>query len=415
MKRVSEASSVQAPLKLRNNYAKLELQLFTIIAIAYYVLNILFPTDYAEDADNSARIYPQIAAGALAVLCLFVSFISVRKLWKNTIMRAFLLLLGLSFLYVMYPMKPVENVVYISRTYMGILAMFTLYLILCRIKDERDWKIAIYIIYVLQLAFCLSTLIADHSAFVNSTEKEFDSNAGFLLITCVPLALTIPAKRLRLYVYSLLLLACIYSGQRSAALAAVASLPFCLWYLKGSIKKTDIIIFAAIALIVALPLLQDALQNLRVRNETDFERGSIGSGRSIFYLLVIQGFLDGGPLHILIGNGTNSVVELLDRTYGLAIGAHNGWLDIMYTFGILGLILYGNIFIQILKRNKSTNLELPEYKNMYLIAFIIFFIKASTSHGYFDTDCIPFLTTIAMMEGFKDRRKLTHETSDSQQ
>ena len=400
----------------RTSKAKLQIQLFTIMAVIYYVLNIVFPTDYAKDADNSLRIYPQIAAVALAVVSLWISFLSVRTLWKNKMMRAFLLLLGLSFLYILYPMKPAENIAYVLRTYMAIITMCALYVMLVRVKGEGFWMKHVYIIYIFQLAFCLYSLFMDRMIFASSTAKEFDSNAGFMLITCIPLALAIPAKRFRVYIYGLLMLACLYSGQRSAALAAIVSLPFCLWYLRGSIGKLDIAILLILGVVIIAPVLTEALQNIQLRNEIDMNRGSMGSGRTVFWALVVSDFFEQGPIHLLFGNGTDSVAALLDRTYGLAIGAHNGWLDILYTFGFLGLFLYARIFYLFLRRNKSISTTVPNYKNMYLILFLIFFVKSITSHGYFDISTVPFLTTVAMVEGMRDRqlaKTSTHETCDS--
>ena len=395
---------------------KIQIQLFTIVAVIYYLLNIAFPTDYAKDADNSLRIYPQIAAAALAFVSLWISFISIRRLWKNKMMRAFILLLGLSFIYILYPMKPAENTAYVIRTYMAIITMCALYVMLIRVKDDRYWMRYVYLIYLFQLAFCLYSLFMDRMVFANSMEKEFDSNAGFMLITCIPLALTIPAKRFRVYIYGLLMLACLYSGQRSAALAAAVSLPFCLWYLRGSIRKLDIAILLFLGVAFIIPILTEALQNIQLRNEIDINRGSMGSGRTIFWAIVVSDFFGQGPIHLMFGNGTDSVATLLDRTYGLAIGAHNGWLDILYTFGFLGLFLYARIFFLFLRRNKPISTTLPDYRNMYLILFLIFFVKSITSHGYFDISVVPFLTTVAMVEGMRDRqlqKTHTNETCDT--
>ena len=388
----------------RTSQARLHTQLFTIMAVIYYVLNIIFPTDYAKDADNSLRIYPQIAAAALAVVSLWISFIHIRTLWKNKMMRAFLLLLGLSFLYILYPMKPAENTAYVLRTYMAIITMCALYVMLVRVKGEWFWMKHVYIIYIFQLAFCLYSLFMDRMIFASSTAKEFDSNAGFMLITCIPLALAIPTKRFRVYIYGLLMLACLYSGQRSAALAAAVSLPFCLWYLRGSIRKFDVAILLILGVVIIIPVLTEALQNIQLRNEIDMNRGSMGSGRTIFWAIVVSDFFEQGPIHLLFGNGTDSVAILLDRTYGLAIGAHNGWLDILYTFGFLGLFLYARIFYLFLRRNKTISTTVPDYKNMYLILFLIFFVKSITSHGYFDISAVPFLTTVAMVEGMRDKQ-----------
>ena len=393
--------------RVKYNSTKLQIQIFMLLSVLYYILNIIFPTDYTKEAaENVYRIYPQIAAGVLAAYSLLIATLSIRKIWHNPMMRSFLLLLILAVLYIFYPLKPVQNTTYVLRVYMAIITMLAEYALLRKVKDAAFWDKNIYWIYFFQVIFCFTSLVGDRIAFLSSTERGFDSNAGFMLVTCIPLALTLPKKRLRAYVYALLLLGCLYCGQRSAALAALISFPLCLWYLKGNIRKTDVAIFLILGLIIIFPVLNEALTNLQLRNEIDLERGTTGSGRSIFWLIVLQDFFTHDIFHIILGNGTNSVAELLDRTYGLAIGAHNGWLDILYTFGLIGLLLYGKIIFSFIGRDKKTSAALPEYRHMYWILFLIFFVKASTSHGYFDISVVPFLTAIAMMEGRKDRHNL---------
>lgn len=388
------------------NPAKLELQVFTILASLYYILNVIFPTDYSLDAENPDRIYPQMVMAMMAALSVGIFSFSIKRIWRNPVMRGFLILLSLALIYVFYPLTPVTNLIYVSRTYMAVIVMFALYVLLLRIKDIRYWMKRVYVIYGFQIAFSIATLIMDKVGFSGGVTGHFDSNAGFFLITCIPLALTIPVKRARLYVYCLLVLACIYSGQRSAALAAVASFPFCLSYLRPCVRKSDLLILLVLGSIVALPVLVDALQNIHERNMYDIEHDDLGSGRLVFWGIVLVDYASHGIVNLLVGNGTNSVAPLLERMYGIAIGAHNGWLDILYTFGAVGVLIYGFIQFRFIFRNKRISRMVPVMRNMYLIIFIIFFVKSVTSHGYFDTDTIPFLTAVALVEGLADKKRI---------
>lgn len=375
-----------------------------ILSVAYYVLNMLFPTNFATDADNSARIYPQIAAIILSAYSLFISALAIRMILHNKLMCSFLVYFLLTLVYILIPMRPAKNAAFILRVEMAIPILFALYSMIIRAKDDRAILTRIYVVFIFQLAFCLFTLVSDRMFFQASYSlKDFDSNAGFLLITCIPLALLFPFKKARLYLYLMLVLGCVYSGQRSAALTALISFPLCIWYLRRHINKYDIAIVLIMGALIILPLMRFAIENFQIRNQIDVERGYIGSGRSVFWLIIIQDFFHNGFLHILLGNGTNTVPDLLDRAYGLAIGAHNGWLDTLYSYGFVGLLLYANLFIQMLIGNKSTSSKLPEFKNMYIILFLLFFVKSATSHGFFDISAIPFLTTVAIIEGEKGR------------
>lgn len=389
---------------VRYDFSKLWIQIFCILFVVYYILNIMFPTDYSLNAVNEKRLFPQIAAAALTFFSILVSIKNRKYLWQSRPIRAHIVLFVLACLYILYPMSIGTNLKYVSRTYMGIITMAATFSLYLDARQKKTIHNAIFLIYFFQILFCFSSLIADHQAFTASTDLQFDSNAGFMLISCLPLALVLPVKKLRLYVYLLLVVGCLYSGQRSAALAAIASAPFCLWYLKKDITKRDIVLLVIIGLALLVPVLKYAIENIQLRTETDLEKGALGSGRLIFWGIIINDFFKKDILHILFGNGTDSVATLLEATYGLKIGAHNGWLDILYTFGFTGVALYASIFITLLKENKRNKKLVPEFRNIYFILFVIFFFKATTSHGYFDASFIPFLMTISIVEGEKFRK-----------
>lgn len=388
--------------------------MFTALSVVYYLFNIIFPTDYAVDADNAHRIYPKLAAGLLTLLSMWIVVRGIKTLLRNKIMSLFLLLFVLALLYIFYPFNVRENFTFVLRVYTALITGPAIYLILLRIHDSRKSLPYIIIIYALQLIFCLSSLVSD-STVASTTATVMDSNSGFLLLMCIPMSLILPIKRIRIYIYAVLLIACLYSGQRSAALAAVVSFPFCLYFLKSSIKKKDIYILFLLGVFIVSPILIKALQNIHVRNQYDVDTEALGSGRLIFWAISIRDFFQHGLFSIVFGNGTNSVAKVIENQYGLSIGAHNGWIDMLYTFGFVGEFIYVLIFYTLLRNNKEVNRFLPSYKNLYLILLLIFVIKASTSHGYFDVSVMPFTMVISIVEARKEQyirySKMTSKTN----
>jgi len=372
--------------------------IFGVVGILYYVLNIAFPYNSNLEIQSQSRIYPQLACGIWGILCIFTVIAGIRKIASNRYLLPLLVFLVLAYLYCLYPVRSVsENIVFALKNHFAVLFCLAAYVLLLEDRQYSSKMLLVLLGFQLIYAFCV--LVMDKFIFLSglSVLMEFDSNAGFILVSSLPLCLLIPKRNNRLIVYGLVFVACIYSGQRSAALAAILSFPFCTNYLFNRLKKKEFLIICLLVL-VAIPVLVVSVDNIIQRNLVDIEKGTIESGRSEFWTFVWRDFWSGDIFSILFGNGTNSVVGVIERDYGLAIGAHNGWLDILYTFGLTGVLLYGCIIFGFVVRNFQINRLLPEYRNLYLIMFVIFIIKCSTSHGYFGLNELPFFAVVAIME-----------------
>lgn len=380
----------------------MNIYIITFLCIVYYVLTILFPS---SDLSLSAyRIYPQSTMMLLCLISMFYTLYHKNMIKANGFLKAYVLLYLLAGIYILYPYKDAdllyENMIFFFKSFMAISFTMTLYVFLLR--DSKKTLNCMYIIYTFQVIYALYSLVYDRSIFLtgeglNGELLTFDSNAGFTLITCVPFALMLPNKRIKLYLYGILVLACIYSGQRSAALAAVASFPICYTYIKGNVKKIDILLFVVVFVIFGIPFLQDAVQNILERNAQDAAKDKLGSGRSVFWAFVWDDYWNGDLLQILFGKGTNTVPNLLKIKYGLAIGSHNGLLDHLYSYGFIGIFLYLLTIFNLYKYNKIFNRYLPEFKNIALSVFLVLLVKCTTSHGYWDITVMPISLVVAVL------------------
>ena len=138
-----------------------------------------------------------------------------------------------------------------------------------------------------------------------------------------------------------------------------------------------------------------AYSNIMNRMDVEANSGAVGSGRSIFWAILLIDFFDHNIFRIFFGNGLFSTQTLLMQKYGMAIDAHNGWIQNLYVFGILGLILYARTVFILFKQNRIVNKILPKYTNVLLVCFLIFITKCSTSHGNWDISVMPFALVIA--------------------
>lgn len=150
-------------------------------------------------------------------------------------------------------------------------------------------------------------------------------------------------------------------------------------------------------MLLGLPILVSAVDNIVARNNIDLRHGSVGSGREIFWLIVWKSFWGGDFVNVLLGNGLDSVPTLLKRKYGMAIGAHNGWLDHLYSFGLLGICFYIYTFILLFKSNYLVRRYYYKFRGVLAIAALLFLVKSLTSHGYWDIASNPLSGMISFV------------------
>lgn len=359
---------------------------------------MIFPPSFSSN-DIEDRIFPQITMALICCYCLLVSFVNLGRLYLVHLFRPFLLLIVFAIFWIPFSKNGIGDsfVSFVSflKLDMGILYMFAVYLMLIKYGEKMEKYL--FLMYFIQVLYVFYCLVVEKRAAIESNEKIFDSNSGFMLVCCIPMALLIPFKRFRIYLVLLLTAGCLISGQRSAALAAVLSLPFCFLYLKDVIARKDYLYIGVLFLLLGLPILVSAVDNIVARNNIDLRHGSVGSGREIFWLIVWKSFWGGDFVNVLLGNGLDSVPTLLKRKYGMAIGAHNGWLDHLYSFGLLGICFYIYTFILLFKSNYLVRRYYYKFRGVLAIAALLFLVKSLTSHGYWDIASNPLTGMISFV------------------
>ena len=370
----------------------------TVVIWVYYILTMMFPS--SDESLAASRIYPQATMALICIYCLINSFAYRHLILGQPVFRGFAVLLLMAFIYVFVNGvdRSYDNFLTFLRQNMAIMFAFVWYVEM--FKNPQVAKRNTILIFLMQIVYVFFNLWVDLNVGYGLDSKQgiHDSNSGFLFECCIPLAIVFPIKRLRVYLYLILFTGCVFSGQRSAALAALACVPFAIGYLKKGIKKSDIIFLSILLAVSIIPALDIAFKNLIARQQLEIQGGySLGSGREIFWALVWNHFWDSDILQILLGHGYGSVQKLLDATYGMAIGSHNGWLDYMYMFGLIGLAIYIRTFKFMYRQNQIINHSGDnDYRNIFLIIVILFIVKCTTSHGFWDISCMPLAMTIAI-------------------
>lgn len=74
------------------------------------------------------------------------------------------------------------------------------------------------------------------------------------------------------------------------------------------------------------------------------------SGRSEFWAYDIKSIFNSDILYILFGHGVNYLFYLNEPVFNVALWAHNDYIQILSDYGILGLIIYIEMFVYLFKR-----------------------------------------------------------------
>lgn len=110
--------------------------------------------------------------------------------------------------------------------------------------------------------------------------------------------------------------------------------------------------------------------------------GGTGAGRSIFWNILWNHVSNQSVDKTLFGNGVGFIQQLLERKFGLAIGAHNDWFDIFLSFGIVPILILFFFFLSTL-----TTIISAAMPTRLLLAYSVttLAILSVTTGGMFDT------------------------------
>jgi len=70
------------------------------------------------------------------------------------------------------------------------------------------------------------------------------------------------------------------------------------------------------------------------------ESGHLGSGRITFWGIQLKGYLYSPPLELIFGKGFRYISVLTAREYGMEIGGHNDYIELLLGSGLIGLICF---------------------------------------------------------------------------
>lgn len=234
------------------------------------------------------------------------------------------------------------------------------------------------VIVVVTILFALSFNYSHFSRIVES--DLIGDNAVFYPLMMLPWVACMSSTAKRWIMIAIISLCAITALKRSGII--ILSISVILLYYSNFIYKKQIqlksiltAIFILIGIFVIFHYKADSISNVSQRFEMMSEDG--GSGRNDIYKDVINRYKDGDLMQQVFGRGFDSV-RSKDRVTSLS--AHNDFLEVMYDFGLVGLLLYVLIHFSLIKWTIQLFRTGSQLAFPIFISYICFLVMSLVSH-----------------------------------
>ncbi|MDP4276046.1 MAG: O-antigen ligase family protein [Bacteroidota bacterium] len=246
-------------------------------------------------------------------------------------------------------------------------------------------------------------------------EVFVQSNAIYFNALLLPFAFLSKTKRLKYLLLIIGFILVLISFKRSALIYSVLVLFMSIYY--DFVKSKSVNIVAGILLscaiiaagVVAFNYINKETNNF-ILNRFVSMQSDEGSGRLDIYKTVWKKFEDKSLEDKLIGSGQNSVLAASTTVEGTGVSAHNDFLEVLFDFGIVGLIIYLYIILLLIRRLFYLRHIDDRFFQANYAAFLIFIVMSSVSHLIIYPTFFAYLAMIwAMTEGLIKNKERENE------
>lgn len=228
------------------------------------------------------------------------------------------------------------------------------------------------IIYFISFIFFWQGKIFQQDAMKIGMESA--TNAIYCLISIVPFILFMKKKSISILLLFITFVCTVFSNKRGAtiimALILIPTINAVFSNIKKKFFKNILVISVGILIVWSFIYIGNSYVGGRLLmrfNEID-ESG--GAGRLEIWTYVLSYFQNSSFIEQLFGHGHRAVNNI-----GWASAAHNDFIEVLFDYGIVGLIVYLLIHFVLINRafqlRKTKNPIFLPYISMYLIFFIM--------------------------------------------
>jgi len=368
--------------------------LLTIIAVAIQDIYI--------DRFSPNRYYVQWTQLIVVVFGFssLLSFFSYKSNFQESYFKWYLLFLSMLFFYAISSPYFFEIFPQILFT---LLPAFTFYQIE-KAGSNVEKKVQYFSIIVLFLSlYQLYLGFLERTILYGAFFKQAD-NTGYTLLGIMIVISLLKNSNFNIALISIAFLGALLSLKRGAM---ITSSVFYSFYIIGNInyfkeKKTIFNILLGLGFVsVIIFFIMTYYDFFAYR----FMNDPYGSGRSMFYQAVFDGWQQSPLLNKVFGNGFFSVFDYLDSAMGIPIYAHSDWLEILYDHGLLGVMIFLGLLISLFNKRYDVKKYMPDYYLTFWGLLIVLFIKSLISGTYMTKFDIYTYSVIGYIFGYIQYQK----------
>lgn len=272
------------------------------------------------------------------------------------------------------------------------------------VLEERKVDKRFIYAYMFSVFICITYLSLTQNRLEQAVMNEGQIGGGqgitISMVYLLPLIFYLFKGKASSYMFLIGLLAVIVSLRRTAILAYLLCIPFIYKRIKGTISRKNIYIMIAGVTILFFYIYNNywfVIQNRFADMIEANDSGYYGSGRTGWWEVLINNYID-SPLHWIQGFGLGQVAQHMAEA-GFPFGsAHNDYIEIGYTFGLLGMFLWFGTIIDILKM--YSNKYLKNKSSLILMASVsylfISFLSGASHQPHFM--CIALFSALMLRE-----------------
>ncbi len=328
-----------------------------------------------------SNYYPIIVLGLFSIEILYCTFIRRDNIiTKNPLnifkyLSYYIILATLIFAIFL----PSEALSYYLLVVTSFLSFYFLRFLSLRVKPDL-------IVYSLTAIAIL--LVFQYSVMYSATlsfSTMIRNNAAYAIVVFSPYILCNKNKVVAIILAFIVLATVAFSAKRGGTLGVALSIMVYLIVLLKTkkmkkMKKMKNLIFAMSLFMVVLLSIYAAYEFL-LNNGQFFDRmdnleNEADNGRLEIINNTISMFMNSDIAGQLFGHGFNATIR--DSVYSFS--AHNDYVEILYDFGIIGIILYIIFTIQLFKLGAKMIRQKHQYAPAFAGSFFLFLILSNVSH-----------------------------------
>jgi len=239
---------------------------------------------------------------------------------------------------------------------------------------------------------------------------ETTLNAGYSLVNILPFIFLFNRK---LYSNLFLFISLVFiylSAKRGAIFAGTIFLLFYLYHTYLSFRKlkfSNLLGGLIILLIISFIIykIYNSSEYLQRRVLATLQGDS--SGRDVIYSNIWYSWLNSkNIINIFFGYGFNGSLKLTGGMF-----AHNDWLELLAGFGLLGVLIFMTLFIQIYRYSTKEYLSFRD-RNIILSILLILFFRSLVSMTYTSPDTVYIFILLGYMLGNNTKIYMENEMLD---